>query len=115
MSRRQANRHHRSGFAAVATLFSGTRGLFRISSGESEGLGNFGTQADLGTAFALATSVYGFANVSVSGNFGYASNTGTPTAGFSTSFSRTSDGSSPSVHVTMRQMMLPNRIGKATP
>jgi hypothetical protein len=95
----------------LSNVFSGTRGLFRISSGETEGLNTAGYQADLGTAFALATSLFGSNQLSVSGNVGYASHTGTPTAGFRTSFSRAADGSKPQVNVTMRQIFLPARIG----
>lgn len=93
-------------------VFSKTRGLVRVSSGEAGDLSHAGSLADLGTAFALATSVFGSNQVSVSGNFGYASNSGTPTAGFRTSFSRDFGGaSSPEVNVTMRQVFLPARIG----
>ncbi len=94
-------------------VFSGTKGLLRLSSGDSGSLGAAGSQTDLGTAFALATSIYGANQVSVSGNLGYASHSGTSTAGFSTSFTRDRgvDGHSPEVNVTMRQIFLPSRIG----
>lgn len=93
-------------------IFSKTRGLVRVSSGEAGDLSAAGSLTDLGTAFALATSVFGSNQVSLSGNFGYASHSGTPTAGFRTSFSRDFGGaSSPEVNITMRQVFLPDRIG----
>ena len=96
--------------ARASNIFSGTRGVFSLSSGEGGPLASAGNQTDLGTSFALATSVFGANRVSVSGNVGYASHSGTPTAGFSTSYRRdTANG--PQVNVTMRQIFLPARIG----
>lgn len=97
----------------VGSVFSGTKGIVRVSSGEGGALSSAGTPTDLGTAFALATSIYGANQVSVSGNLGYASHNGSSTAGFSTSFTRdrSGDGHSPEVNVTMRQLFLPARIG----
>jgi len=93
-------------------VFSETRGLFRVSNGDMGALSSLGNQADLGTAFALATSLFGVNQVSVSGNLGYASHSGIPTAGFRTSFSREiAGGWTPEVNVTMRQIFLPARIG----
>lgn len=100
--------------ARATNIFSGTRGVFSLSSGEGGPLTSAGNQADLGTSFALATSVYGANRVSVSGNVGYASHSGTPTAGFRTSYSRgDAAGSNARVDVTMRQIFLPSRIGAA--
>ena len=93
-----------------ANIFSGTSGVFSLSSGEGGPLATLGSQADLGTSFALATSVYGSNRVSVTGNVGYASHSGTPTAGFRTSYSRDTV-TGPQVNVTMRQVFLPARIG----
>ncbi|MEZ5354459.1 MAG: TonB-dependent receptor [Bryobacteraceae bacterium] len=103
------NRRARS----TSGVFSGTKGLLRLSSGDGGELAAAGTQTDLGTAFALATSIYGANQVSLSGNLGYASHTGTSTAGFNASFTRdrTGGGHSPEVNVTMRQIFLPARIG----
>lgn len=96
----------------AANIFSGTRGVFSLSSGEGGPLSSAGHQTDLGTSFALATSVYGANRVAVSGNVGYASHSGTPSAGFRTSYSRDT-ATGPEVNVTMRQLFLPNRIGMA--
>jgi hypothetical protein len=68
------------------------------------------SQPDLGTAFALATSLYGSNRLQFSANMGYASQSGLPAAGFRTTFSRQMDsGLSPEVTVTMRQLFLPQR------
>ncbi len=65
--------------------FSETRGLVRLSAGDN-GSDPYGTTADLGTAFALATSLFGTSELRVSGNLGYASQSGTPTTGFRAAF-----------------------------
>ena len=70
-------------------------------------------EADLGTAFALATSLYGNSMLQVSGNLGYGSQTGVPAAAFRTSYSRDLGGEQPEVSVTMRQLYLPGRLGAA--
>jgi carboxypeptidase family protein len=90
------------------SAFSRTRGLVRVSTGEEGSLAAAGSQADLGTSFALATSLYGSNDLQFSGNFGYASNSGTPTAGFRTSYSNELWGTRPEVAVTMRQVMHAN-------
>jgi hypothetical protein len=93
----------------AGAVFSETRGLLRVSTGDAADAPNLGTQPDLGTAFALATSVFGTNRVQVSGNLGYAAEAGMPTTGFRTSFSRGQD--SPEVSMTVRQMYLPFRAG----
>jgi hypothetical protein len=72
-----------------------------------------GTEADLGTAFAMATSLAGNSSIQVSGNMGYGSATGVPAAAFRTSYSRTMAGGDPQVSLTMQQLMLPLRLGAA--
>ncbi len=99
--------------SARSEIFSHTRGLVKVSTGEGGSLAAFGSQADLGTAFALATSVYGSNELQFSGNFGYASNTGTPTAGFRTSYSNDLWGAKPEVALTMRQVFLGGQAGLA--
>ena len=69
-----------------------------------------GSQADLGTAFALATSLFGTNQLQVSGNVVRVTH-GMPTAGFRTTYSRPGAGSNPEITVTMRQMYLPSRGG----
>ncbi|MBI4908708.1 MAG: carboxypeptidase regulatory-like domain-containing protein [Acidobacteria bacterium] len=97
--------------------FTNTRGTVRLSAGDSALPPTLGSQPDLGTAFALATSYRGHNNFEVAGNLGYASSSGIPAASFRTSFSRQfGDYRSPEVSVTMRQILLPGRMpGAAGP
>src|SRR5579863_982892 len=96
-----------------STAFSDTRGILKVSAGEGGLLTSIGNEADLGTAFALATSLYGSNNLQVSGNVGYGSQTGVPTAAFRTSYSRNVAGETPEVSLTMRQLFVPARMGAA--
>src|ERR1017187_4699692 len=54
-----------------ANAFSDTRGILRVSAGEGSVATGVSNEADLGTAFALATSLYGSNNLQVAGNVGY--------------------------------------------
>ncbi|HUK16378.1 MAG TPA: carboxypeptidase-like regulatory domain-containing protein [Bryobacteraceae bacterium] len=94
------------------TVFADTRGILRVSAGEGPVAG-VANQADLGTAFALATSLCGRSLLEVSGNLGYGSQTGVPAAAFRTSYSRDLDGNKPVFSVTMRQLFLPERTSGA--
>lgn len=86
------------------SAFSDTRGLVRVSAGDG-GADPYGTSADLGTAFALATSLFGTNELRVSGNLGYASQSGTPTTGFRAGYSRrTEDSIAPDIELTVRQV-----------
>ncbi len=94
-----------------APRFSETRGMVSLSAGDSSATGGGGGQ-DLGTAFALSTSLYGGAHVHVSGNVGYLSNSGIPTAGFRTSYVRDSgDLTGFEARLTVRQAFLAVRPG----
>jgi Carboxypeptidase regulatory-like domain len=96
-----------------AAMFSETRGIVRVSAGDRAISAGIGTEADLGTTFALATAVYGSSLLQVSGNLGYGAQTGTPAAAFRTSYSRSLLGTTPEVSLTMRQMLLPGRVAAA--
>jgi hypothetical protein len=97
-----------------AAVFSDTRGILKVSAGDGPLVSGIGNEADLGTAFALATSLFGNNMLQVSGNLGYGSQTGVPTAAFRTSYSRNIAGlGNPEVSVTMRQLFLPGRLGSA--
>src|ERR1700694_809618 len=61
----------------VGGVFTDTRGLLSVSAGDPGSLGGTSTQSDLGTAFALATSVMGRNQLQVSGNVGYNGRGGT--------------------------------------
>ncbi len=96
-----------------SSVFSGTRGMVSVSAGDQASESALGTQPDLGTAFAVATSIRGQNRLQVAGNVGYSSVTGAPTAAFRTSFRRDAAGgiSTPEVKVTMRQLFLPVHAG----
>lgn len=96
---------------AGESVFSDTYGVLRVTAGDPGSLGSASAQADLGTAFALATSLFGRNQLQVSGNVGYSARAGLPAAGFRTSFSR--EGFGPEVAVTMQQVYLPGRAGMA--
>lgn len=96
-----------------SAAFSETRGLVRVSAGDGGAGSGYGGQGDLGTAFALATSLYGNNMLHFSGNVAYATATGAPSTAFRTSFTRQVAGGSPEVSVTMRQLYLPGRVGVA--
>src|SRR6266576_3702546 len=67
---------------ASSEIFSDTRALVNVSAGDGGRVTSFGNEAGLGTAFALATSVFGKNQIQFSGNLGYAAQSGVPSAGF---------------------------------
>ena len=91
------------------SVFSDTRGIVRLSSGDANPYGS-GTEQDLGTTFALATSVFGSNQVQVSGKIGYAPDSELASTGFRTSFSRADEGG-PAVKLMMQQVSMPLRTG----
>jgi hypothetical protein len=95
------------------SVFSDTRGLLQLSAGDGPQATGIGSEADLGTAFALATSLFGNNMLEVSGNLGYGSQSGIPVAAFRTSYSRDSNGSGPQISVTMRQILLQQSASQA--
>jgi len=92
--------------------FSDTRGLVELSGGDSGSLGATMAQADLGTSFAVATSVFERNQLLVSGNVGYVSGSGLPAAGFRTTWAAGND--TPEMVVTVRQISLPEPAGGVT-
>ena len=107
---RRGRRQRRSGARAA---------VFSDHARHPQGLGGrrragrpVGNEADLGTAFALATSLYGNNLLQVSGNLGYGSQTGVPAAAFRTSYQPRLRGGTPEVSLTMRQLFLPGRLGR---
>ena len=96
-----------------APMFSDSRGLVRISAGEGAPvMGD--SQADLGTQFAFATSVYGGNRLQVAGDVGYGVGSVAPSGAFRTTYSRElADGLSPEISVTMRQFYVPLRPGQS--
>lgn len=90
-------------------VFADSRGMVKISATDGSETASASGEADLGTQFAFATSLYGGNRVHVSGNVGYASASGAPAAALRTTYSRDVRGAAPSVSVTMRQIYLPGR------
>jgi hypothetical protein len=98
--------------APESSMFSHTRGVLRLSAGDTTPAPTLGSQPDLGTAFALATSFMGHNQLEFTGNVGYALASGNPAAGFRTSYSRrVGEGRTPELAVTMRQIFLAGRSG----
>jgi hypothetical protein len=97
-----------------AAMFSDSRGMVRISASDGGQTAGDTGEADLGTQFAFATSVYGGNRFQVSGNVGYGATTGSPAAALRTTFSREMGGTNPAVSVTMRQLFVPFRAGQTT-
>jgi hypothetical protein len=97
----------------AARIFTGSRGLVKISASDGASMTSDG-QADLGTQFAFATSVYGGNHLQVAGDVGYASGSSTPSAAIRTTYSRElAEGVNPEVSVTMRQFFVPVRVGQS--
>lgn len=84
-------------------IFSDTHGLVSVTGGDAS------SDADLGTAFGVTTSLYGVNQLQLVGNVGYVSSTGLPSAGFLTTLSRRVGDSTPSISVSMRQLTVPGR------
>lgn len=96
-----------------SSIFSSTSGMVRVSAGDGGGASALGSEPDLGTAFAVATSLFGSNELRLAGNVGYATAAGAPTAGFRTSLTRSGDsmGSTPEVELTVRQASIRQRVG----
>ncbi|MGH9723273.1 MAG: TonB-dependent receptor [Bryobacteraceae bacterium] len=103
----------RSTQRTAQNIFSDTRGLVKVSAGDGGRSSSLGYESDLGTAFAVATSLFGRNQLQVSGNFGLSSQTRMPSAGFRTTYSRDGPGVNPEVTLTMRQLYVPGRVGAA--
>jgi hypothetical protein len=97
----------------ISGSFSDTRGYAQVSAGGGARQSGLANETDLGTAFAVATSLLGNNDLIVSGNLGYGSTTGTPSAAFHTSFSREVGGVAPEVSVTVRQLQAPVLAGQS--
>jgi hypothetical protein len=92
------------------TVFTESRGLIKLSA--SDGAQTGSSDADFGTQFAFATSVYGANHIELAGNVGYAAATGAPASAIRTTYSHDFDGITPSVTVTMGQFFVPLRTGQ---
>lgn len=103
----------------AAKIFSDTKAMVKLSSGDTATNFGWGSQADIGTAFALGTSLLRRSQLQFAGNLGYGSASGIPTAGFRTTYQRSVeaagnwDAPNPQVSMTVRQLFLPLRAGQA--
>ncbi len=97
----------------TASVSPGTRGLLRLSAGEADLASGLGVEGDLGTAFAVATSLSRNNELQVAGKVGYGAQSGMPSAAFRTSLTRNTGMGNPEVALTMRQLYLPGRLGVA--
>ena len=96
----------------VSAIFTDSRGLVRISASDGATVSSDG-QADLGTQFAFATSVFGGNHLKMAGDVGYSSGSSAPSAAIRTTYSREfASGDKPEVSVTMRQVYVPVRVGQ---
>ena len=99
----------------ASSVFSGTTGVVRLSAGGTDPFAG-PLQQDLGTAFAVATSLNGRSKVRVSGNLGYSPASGLPATAFRATYSREADGDrGPQVALTARQIYVPALLGSGTP
>jgi hypothetical protein len=97
----------------VSTIFTDSRGLVKISASDGASMSSDG-QADLGTQFAFATSVFGGNHLKMAGDVGYASGSTAPSAAIRTTYSRElPTGDKPEISVTMRQVFVPMRVGQS--
>jgi hypothetical protein len=95
-------------------IFHDSSALVRISATDTALTDAATNEADMGTQFAFATSLYNRSQVQVSGDLGYASTTGQPAAAIRTTFSHEIAGDNmPSVSFTMRQMNAATRVGQS--
>lgn len=90
------------------SFFSETKGMLALSAGDSSSFQS-SSIADMGTAFALSTQVFGSAHVMFSGNVGYSSANGVPAAAFRTAYRQNTDADffNPEFRLTMQQVFLP--------
>ncbi|MCC6862534.1 MAG: TonB-dependent receptor [Bryobacterales bacterium] len=99
--------------SSLAAAFRDTHGLVKVSAGDGGRVSAAGNESDLGTAFALATSLFGNHQLAVAGNIGFGAQSGMPSAGFRTSYSRDMGAGSPEVSLTVRQLFAPGRMEHA--
>lgn len=92
-------------------VFHDSSAIVKVSATDTALTDASADEADLGTQFAFATSLYSNSQVHVAGDVGYAPS-GQPEAALRTTFSHQMAGDAPSVSVTLRQMNIPTRIGQ---
>jgi hypothetical protein len=97
----------------LSGTFSDTRGFAQVSAGPGARPSGLANESDLGTAFAVATSLFGNNDVVVSGNLGYGRSMSNSATAFRTSYSRdVALIGAPEVSVTVRQLQVPFVAGR---
>ncbi len=92
----------------VSGTFSDTRGFAQVSAGPGARPSGLANESDLGTAFAVATSLFGNSDLVVSGNLGYGRSLSNSATAFRTTYSRdVALIGAPEVSVTVRQLQAP--------
>jgi hypothetical protein len=106
-------RESRRVVSKVGGAFGETVGYAELSGSQGVNPGALANHSDLGTSFALATSVFGDNNLTVSGNLGYNGIGDTPSTGFRAGYSRDLGLVNPEVTVTVRQLQTSAVAGRA--
>jgi hypothetical protein len=88
----------------VNGVFAETRAYAEVTSGAGMTPTAFANQSDLGTSFAVATSLFGDNGITVSGNVGYNTASQAPATAFRTSYQRDIGLGTPEISVTVRQL-----------
>ena len=88
----------------LSGAFHDTEGYAELSSGGGSRADSLANHSDLGTAFAVATTLFGDNDVTVSGNMGYGTAVRNASSGFRTSFRRDLGFGAPEVSLTVRQL-----------
>ena len=102
--------HGSTSASSHSPAFTDSRGLVRLSGGDSSSSDAFSNDSDVGTGFVFATSLYGANQLLFSGNLGYVSAGGLPSAAFRAAYSRPFLGGNPVIAVTVRQVSVPEHI-----
>lgn len=103
----EQSRESRATLRKFSSPFSDTRGYAEVSTGSGSRQAALSNETDLGTAFAVATSLLGDNSLTLSGNLGHGAIARTPAAAFHTSYSREVGDFAPEVSVTVRQLQVP--------
>lgn len=92
----------------LSGTFSDTRGYAQVSAGPGARPSGLANESDMGTAFAVATSLFGNSDLVVSGNLGYGRSMANSATAFRTTYSRDVGLiGAPEVSVTVRQLQVP--------
>jgi len=100
----ESERETRHVMRKLQGTFSETRAYAQVSAGGGVRASALANESDLGTSFAVATSLFGNNDVTVAGNVGHDSVSAAPSTGFRTTYRRGMGPVSPELSLTVRQM-----------